>query len=130
MAHRDANSLMKIQEDKDFLDAQREKGRRGSMLGIDKTLAALEERVQLRKYKEEQRRRRMDQPGASIVSFNFFSSTDEENEYTEEERDVEREEYTEKRGQNEKGIIEGDESICSVHHAISCSFRSYEDDRP
>ncbi|KAK2727043.1 hypothetical protein QYM36_007784 [Artemia franciscana] len=45
IAHADALKTMSIQEDKDFLLAQREKGRRGSMVGVDETLACKEKRV-------------------------------------------------------------------------------------
>ncbi|KAK2708513.1 hypothetical protein QYM36_014199, partial [Artemia franciscana] len=45
IAHADALNTMSIQEDKDFLLAQREKGRRGSMVGVDETLACKEKRV-------------------------------------------------------------------------------------
>ncbi len=38
VAHKDAMLLMKIEEDRLFLEAQREKGRRGAMLGIDRNL--------------------------------------------------------------------------------------------
>ena len=46
MAHQDAMKMLKIQEDKEFLISQREMGRRGSMVGVDKVLTAKEERVQ------------------------------------------------------------------------------------
>ena len=44
IAHERAMEMITIQEDKDFLVAQREKGRRGSMGGLDLKLAAAEER--------------------------------------------------------------------------------------
>lgn len=46
---------MKIEEDRLFLQAQREKGRRGTMLGIDRNLAQQEERTLKRKVAEEKR---------------------------------------------------------------------------
>src|SRR6218665_3623795 len=49
VAHRDAMFVMKIEEDRQFLKAQREKGRRGTMLGIDRALALKEKRVLKRK---------------------------------------------------------------------------------
>lgn len=55
VAHQDAMSLMKIEEDRLFLQAQREKGRRGTMLGIDRNLAQQEERTLKRKVAEEKR---------------------------------------------------------------------------
>ncbi|KAK2716028.1 hypothetical protein QYM36_010560, partial [Artemia franciscana] len=45
IAHADALNTMSIQEDKDLLLAQREKGRRGSMVGVDETLACKEKRA-------------------------------------------------------------------------------------
>ena len=45
IAHRDALSLIKIEEDRLFLKAQREKGRRGTMGGVDKCLTLKEERA-------------------------------------------------------------------------------------
>ena len=44
IAHQDALSMIQIEEDRQFLIAQREKGRRGSMTGIDKSLAMKEQR--------------------------------------------------------------------------------------
>ena len=49
VAHRDALTLMKIDEDRKFLEAQREKGHRGAMGGVDRTLALQEERTIRRK---------------------------------------------------------------------------------
>src|SRR5688572_20967475 len=49
VAHRDAMALIRIEEDRLFLEAQREKGRRGTMGGIDRSLALKEERVMKRK---------------------------------------------------------------------------------
>ena len=45
IAHKDAMTIIKIEEDRQFLKAQREKGRRGSMAGIDVKLAKQEERA-------------------------------------------------------------------------------------
>lgn len=42
MAHQDALHMITIEEDKQFLLAQREKGRRGSMAGVDTVLARKE----------------------------------------------------------------------------------------
>ena len=44
MAHRDAMSFMKIEEDRAFFEAQ-QKGCRDTMGGVDRTLALQEERV-------------------------------------------------------------------------------------
>jgi len=45
VAHADSLDMMTIGEDKDFLIAQREKGRRGLMAGLDFKNAAKEERA-------------------------------------------------------------------------------------
>lgn len=55
IAHSDALQLIKIPEDVDFLLAQREKGRRGSMVGVDMKLRGLEMRRAKRKVEEEER---------------------------------------------------------------------------
>lgn len=48
VAHADAMQAIKIEEDKAFLEAQRQKGRRGFMAGVDTVLAGAEERKQIR----------------------------------------------------------------------------------
>ena len=45
IAHMDALSIITIQEDRDFLIAQREKGRRGCMSTVDRVLASKEVRA-------------------------------------------------------------------------------------
>src|SRR6218665_2773777 len=49
IAHRDAVSLIKIEEDRLFLEAQREKGRKGTIAGVDRNLTLKEKRVMKRK---------------------------------------------------------------------------------
>src|SRR6218665_888509 len=66
MAHQNAMKMIKIQEDRDFLNAQRQKDCQGSMIGVDKVLAAKEERTRLRKEKEAQWRQRLEEPGPSV----------------------------------------------------------------
>lgn len=58
IARANAIALMTIEEDKQFLMKQREKGRPGSMVGIDKKLADKEARSAARKKKEEERNER------------------------------------------------------------------------
>lgn len=55
-----ANALetMKIDEDKQFLEMQRQKGRPGSMIGVDMALFGREKRAQERHDKEVERRRK------------------------------------------------------------------------
>jgi hypothetical protein len=52
MAHQDALTMIKIEDDRQFLLAQREKGRRGCMTGIDKIQTAKEQRAEKRKATE------------------------------------------------------------------------------
>ena len=47
---------IKIDEDKVFLQKQREPGRPGCLAGIDKKLAEMEERARLRKLAEEEKK--------------------------------------------------------------------------
>uniref|UniRef100_A0A2S2PCY9 Uncharacterized protein n=1 Tax=Schizaphis graminum TaxID=13262 RepID=A0A2S2PCY9_SCHGA len=53
IAHKDALTLISIKEDKEFLLAQREKGRRGSMGPIDTKLSKKEERTKQRQLQNE-----------------------------------------------------------------------------
>ena len=48
IAHEQAMTMIKIEEDRQFLNTQREKGRQGSMLGIDMKLSRQEERAKAR----------------------------------------------------------------------------------
>lgn len=57
----DALTTMKNEEDKEFLKSQRQKGRPGSMLGVDMVLSGKEERSKSRKEKEEARKQRHEQ---------------------------------------------------------------------
>ena len=52
----DAVTTMRNEEDKEFLEKQRQKGRPGSMLGIDMKLASKAERSKLRKETKEERK--------------------------------------------------------------------------
>lgn len=56
IAHANALEWMKIEEDKIFLQKQREPGRPGCLAGVDKKLAEKEERSRQRKLKEEKKR--------------------------------------------------------------------------
>ena len=55
IAHQDAMRLMTIQEDRDFLEAQRKPGREGKMVGVDEQWAEKEERKEKRKMQEARR---------------------------------------------------------------------------
>lgn len=68
IAAADALTLMKNEEDIEFLQKQRQKGRPGSMLGIDVNLSRKEDRSNLRKEKEEERRLRHEQASNSQQS--------------------------------------------------------------
>lgn len=56
IAHANVMQLTKNEEDKAFLQLQRQNGRPGSMLGVDKKLDDKEKRSQLRKEQESARR--------------------------------------------------------------------------
>ncbi|CAH0552487.1 unnamed protein product [Brassicogethes aeneus] len=56
IAHANALECIKIEEDKIFLQKQREPGHPGCLAGVDKKLAEKEERTRQRKLKEEKKR--------------------------------------------------------------------------
>lgn len=56
IAHGEAMSMIKIDEDKEFLIAQREKGRRGGMSSVDTVLAKKETKQHQKLIKEQERR--------------------------------------------------------------------------
>lgn len=58
ISHARALDTIKIDEDKQFLLIQRKKGRPGSMVGVDRTLAALDARTAARQEAEQARRDR------------------------------------------------------------------------
>lgn len=58
IASNDALDIIKIDEDKEFLEMQRKKGRPGCMAGIDMVLYGREKRAQERREKEEARKRK------------------------------------------------------------------------
>lgn len=61
IAHQDAENLIENPEDWAFLLAQREKGRRGTMMSVDNKLAQTEKKIQERKAKEAERKRRSEE---------------------------------------------------------------------
>lgn len=68
IAAADALLTMRNEEDKEFLRKQRQKGRPGSMLGIDAKLSGKEKRSKSRMEKEEERRLRHEQASTSQQS--------------------------------------------------------------
>ena len=81
VAHADALILLKIAEDREFLIAQREKGRSGNMSSTDTTLAKQEQRRQIR---ETQKRKRQEKDAersmtksADVMWSDILSSTEE-----------------------------------------------------
>lgn len=60
-AHADALNKMRNQEDRAFLLLQRQKGRPGSMIGVDVVLTHREQRTAIRKEAEENRKRKYDE---------------------------------------------------------------------
>ena len=67
IAHQDAMSIIRIEEDWLFLLAQREKGRRGGMGGVDKALALKEERAMKRKLAAEKYALKVSSAAAATV---------------------------------------------------------------
>lgn len=79
VAHRDAMTIIKIEEDRKFLEAQREKGRRGTMGGVDRVFYLREQRIISRREAESRRaeRARSEQAIATAtVNVNNDSSSD------------------------------------------------------
>lgn len=58
IAHAEALNIIKIEEDKQFLLLQREKGRVGCMIGVDKKLSQTEKRKEERERKLSERKRK------------------------------------------------------------------------
>lgn len=61
IAHADSMAMMTIQEDKDFLLQQRQKGRPGCMVGVDTILAAKEKRKSDRVEQEQRRKQQCEE---------------------------------------------------------------------
>lgn len=84
IAHVNALNMIVVAEDREFLIAQREKGRRGSMAGVDAKLAAKEKRSTVRQEQMLARQQRMkdlqrrQNEKAVLSSTSSSSSTDEE----------------------------------------------------
>lgn len=81
IAHARAMYLIKIEEDKKFLDAQREKGRRGFMSGEDKILVGVEMRRQkreaARKKATEKEKHRLDAVASAWFSESESTETED-----------------------------------------------------
>ena len=77
IAHADALSKIKIPEDKVFLEAQRQKGRRGIMGGVDKALTAKGKRARQRhdEFTERRERARHEQGASSSIAVLESSSS-------------------------------------------------------
>lgn len=76
IAAEDALETIRVEEDKAFLLMQREKGRPGSMVGVDMTLNGREKRSQIRREKDEERKRKhdaMSQQAGNFVITLFFN---------------------------------------------------------
>ena len=77
IAHQNALNMIKIVEDKQFLIKQREKGRPGSMLGVDKKHTGVDKRRSVREEAEKQRMEKykhMAMPTSTGVTQNCFSN--------------------------------------------------------
>lgn len=77
VAHADALNMIKIEEDKLFLLHQREPGRRGYLGGVDRKLAAKEERARIRVIKEEEKKMKMKGDNSSQFLEITTASSDE-----------------------------------------------------
>lgn len=66
IAHSDAMNIMKIQEDRDFLTAQRDKGRPGVMGSVDMVLTGKEHRAIEKAEKESRRRKKVREEQESV----------------------------------------------------------------
>ncbi|KAF2902851.1 hypothetical protein ILUMI_03334, partial [Ignelater luminosus] len=71
IAHANALSLISIDEDKEFLIAQRKPNREGSMIGIDLKLTAAEKRKAERKKKKKQKKQRVE---AEMIKYHALDS--------------------------------------------------------
>lgn len=83
IAHAEAMTRITIEEDRQFLIAQREKGRRGTMAGIDLVLTAKEERARQRVQRQKRRRDQAnEEPGPSssvaVLASSSSSSSDDQ----------------------------------------------------
>lgn len=71
-----AMEQMKIEEDKQFLEMQKQKGRPGSMIGVDMTLYGREKRSQIRKEKEIERQKKYEEEMSRKAGNKNWSSVD------------------------------------------------------
>ncbi|XP_067621941.1 uncharacterized protein [Eurosta solidaginis] len=79
IAHADALNRIKIEEDKVFLRKQREPGRPGCLMGVDKKLAVIEEKARLRQLaKEKYRLKQMpsDAVSTSVAAYKDMTHTE------------------------------------------------------
>lgn len=88
IAHAEAMTKITIEEDRQFLIGQRERGRRGTMAGLDLVLAAKEERARQRVQSQKRRQDKANkQPGPSlnvaVLTSSSTSSNDDESDETE-----------------------------------------------
>ena len=78
IAHAEALQMITISEDRDFLLAQREEGRRGSMGGLDSTMAKKEKKSAEQKMKLETRRLRAETSCKRLTEMAELASTSSE----------------------------------------------------
>ena len=88
IAHAEAMTRITIEEDRQFLIGQREKGRRGTMAGLDLVLAAKEERAKQRVQSQKRRQDKAnEEPGPSsnvaVLTSSSTSTSDDEPDETE-----------------------------------------------
>lgn len=87
IAHANALNMIKISQDKEFLLAQREKGRRGSMLGVDKHLEQIEKRANLKKQASLKRFEHMKKKSEEVKATVQLVSSEESDELEQEEEE-------------------------------------------
>jgi len=98
IAHSNALNLITIQEDKDFLLAQREKERRGKIMNVDKVLMNKQEKLEKRKEELAKRRKREEERKANYQELVILSSSSSESEAEKSPTNEESEEYFSARG--------------------------------
>ncbi|GBM20030.1 hypothetical protein AVEN_77944-1 [Araneus ventricosus] len=86
IAHANASNMIKISQDKEFLLAQREKGRRGSMLGVDKHLEKMQKMADFRKNASLKRSQQMKKKCEEVEATVQLVSSNESNEFEQEEK--------------------------------------------
>jgi hypothetical protein len=108
ISHANALDMIVLQEDKEFLLAQREKGRRGCMGSVDKALTAKEERIMQKRKAEEMRKKKAEEECKASTSNDVIlasSSSTEDGNSTDGSMSDETEEPHPKRSRARQNIV-------------------------